>query len=197
MVNKYTCLVLAAGKSSRFGSPKMQYVLANGLSVLQTTVQLYTQVFNDVVVVIKPQDSILKHSLADYSITVVESANAHLGLSQSIKSGVANIGADQGYLIALGDMPLIRLETLNMLKQAMMNDTAGTIIAPQMNARLGNPIAFSHTYREELLNLEGDVGAKKIIKHNNGNLIKVAVNDVGIFQDIDSIDDIPSILINT
>jgi len=193
MTDEYVCLILAAGHSTRFGSPKMQYVLKNGLSILQSTVQLYTQVFSHVCVVIKPGNDILKHSLSRYSVTVLENSNAHLGLSQSINTGVSNIASNQGYVIALGDMPFIKLETLKMLKQATMNDTKGAIIALEMESRLGNPVAFSHTYRNQLLSLRGDMGARPIINHNDDCLVKVVVNDVGIFSDIDTVEDIPSL----
>lgn len=192
MTNEFTCLILAAGKSRRFGSPKMHHVLASGLSVLQTTVQQYASVFNTVNVLVNPEDHRLKPSLSDCGVTIIEVARSHEGLSQSIVQGVQRSAPTAGYLIALGDMPFVTINTLELVKNAMRQDTEGKIITLSVNGKRGNPIAFSHTYKKQLLTLVGDIGAKAIVKNNQTSLINIEVDDIGVFQDIDVLSDIPA-----
>lgn len=190
MKHSYACLILAAGYSSRFGSPKMQYVLANGLSILQNTVLLYTKVFEDVSVVIQAEDKALINSLADYPVRIIENPNAKLGLSQSVVAGVQQLPPGMGCLIALGDMPFLSSETLESMQKRMQTATPENIIVPSMNDRKGNPVAFGSAYRKDLLDLKGDMGAKSIMQACTELVVKIDVQDKGIFWDIDTPDDL-------
>lgn len=190
MKDNYACLILAAGYSRRFGAPKMQHPLENGLSILQNTVLLYTKVFDNVSVVIQPQDNVLRNSLANYSVRVIENPNANLGLSQSIVAGVQQLPLGMGCLIALGDMPFVSPDTLELMQKRMQTAASENIIAPSVNGRIGNPVAFGAAYREDLLGLKGDVGAKPIMQACANSVLKIDVQDRGIFWDIDTADDL-------
>jgi molybdenum cofactor cytidylyltransferase len=168
----------------------MQHVLENGLSILQNTVERYTDVFENVSVVVQAGDSVLRNMLADQPVEIVENSNAQSGLSQSIVAGVQSLSNEYGCLIGLGDMPFVSRETLKSMHQQMQKGVANRIIAPVMNDRIGNPVAFGSAYREALLSLIGDEGAKSIVQKNMDSVVKVEVKDNGIFRDIDTLQDL-------
>ncbi|XLZ67968.1 nucleotidyltransferase family protein [Massilia sp. SR12] len=62
------------------------------------------------------------------------------------------------------------------------------IAAPVHGGRRGNPVAFGRAHLQALLALEGDQGARSILKNNPVN--ELAVDDPGILQDIDTPSDI-------
>ena len=50
-----------------------------------------------------------------------------------------------------------------------------------------NPVIFDLAkYREELLSLEGDRGAKSILKAHSEDILEVEVDDQGVVVDIDT-----------
>lgn len=185
-----TCILLAAGNSSRFGSSKMLHRLGNGLSLLESTVNLYTRVFGNVTVVIRHDCDQLKVLLKSYPVTVIESPNAQEGLSQSIVVAVQAASGEGGFLIGLGDMPFAEPATLRLMKQRIQNSDRASIVAVSMGGRLGNPVWFGQSHRNELLNLSGDIGAKAILKSNPSAITTVEVEDNGIFWDVDTPSDL-------
>ncbi|MNY74038.1 MobA-like NTP transferase domain protein [compost metagenome] len=58
------------------------------------------------------------------------------------------------------------------------------IAAPMYRGRRGNPVGFSRHYLPQLLALEGDQGARGILKHSA--VTELEVDDSGILQDIDT-----------
>ena len=64
-----------------------------------------------------------------------------------------------------------------------------TIIAPECNGTLGNPILFPFRYRTELMRLSGDCGGKKIIYAHMDDVTKIQAPPAVLF-DIDTVDDL-------
>ena len=185
-VDHIAVVILAAGRSTRFGSQKMTHRLADGKTILQTCIEQYQKVFSDVTVVIS-NDSTIERSIKDTNVNIVFAEHAHKGMSQSLIAGIqAQINAD-AWLIGLGDMPYVKTNTLEkFVSQSIKNN----IIVPVCDGRRGNPVIFGCDFQAELLALEGDVGAKQIIELNQSRVLKVQVDDQGIFHDIDCTEDI-------
>jgi molybdenum cofactor cytidylyltransferase len=86
------------------------------------------------------------------------------------------------WLVALGDMPFVEPQTIRALCDSL---AAGAAIAtPLMQGRRGNPVGFGSLHLPALLALQGDQGARGIIKSNP--VTEVEVDDPGIFRDIDT-----------
>ena len=185
-VDHIAVVILAAGRSTRFGSQKMTHRLADGKTILQTCIEQYQRVSSNVSVVIN-NDSILERSLKDSNVNIVVAKNADKGMSQSLIAGMQNQTNVDAWLIALGDMPYIKTSTLEKLTtQSAKNN----IIVPVCDGRRGNPVIFGCDFQAELLTLEGDVGAKQLIELNQSRITKVQLDDDGIFHDIDRVEDI-------
>ena len=106
------------------------------------------------------------------------------GMAASIRVGVEAAVGEQGYLFALGDMPQIAGAT--MLKVAETLKSSETIVVPVSNGRRGHPVAIGSAYRDALLALTGDRGARPVLAKNAANVVEVPVEDEGIFVDVDT-----------
>ena len=53
---------------------------------------------------------------------------------------------------------------------------------------------FGCDYRNEILQLTGDAGAKQIISAHTGNVVRIDIDEPGIFQDIDTAVDYEDVL---
>ena len=175
------CIVLAAGASQRFGQPKMLASLADGTPMLLATLAKYQAVFDEVTVVVR-LDSHLQALLDKNGVKLVHSPKADQGMSQSLIVGVqANINAD-ACLIALGDMPYIKTDTIERLC-GMASST--NICMPIHQGNNGNPVIFGKDFYSDLLKIRGDQGAKRITQQYANKLQGLEVDDQGVLHDID------------
>ena len=61
-----------------------------------------------------------------------------------------------------------------------------SLAAPYFRSRRGHPVAIAGRFRDELLALGGDEGAKKLIAAHEQKLVKIPVGDPGVIRDIDT-----------
>ena len=174
-------VILAAGESTRFGSDKRRFRLADGRTMLETTLAAYQGVFEDVFVVLKPADESWASPLG--RVQPVYAKDSVLGMGHSLAAGV---GAGRHFdflFVALADMPEVRATTLERLKNA----TAGpaSIVQPVYRGTPGHPAGFGRAHFSELERLTGDAGARRVIREHGDSTLHIDVDDPGVLQDYD------------
>ena len=177
------CLLLAAGSASRFGSQKLLARLPDGRRVVEASATNLFAASVENVVAVARNDPELIGVLEACGCQVVINDRADEGMGTSIAAGVAATFAASGWLIALGDMPSIRVETIAAVIKVMANGSR--IVVPAMHGRRGHPVGFSDFYRARLRALTGDTGAREIVKADAALVAEINVDDAGIFADID------------
>lgn len=176
------CIVLAAGLSRRFGSPKMRHALADDKTLIETTLSRYLTVFATVHVVIAADDAELAGMLQPLAVELVRVANNAGGMSYSLVAGIKAALAADGYLIALGDMPYVQPATVAKLAATLKRNN---IVVPTCQGRVGNPVGFGSEFREALLALSGDRGARSVVQQASDRVLSVETGDEGVLLDID------------
>ena len=153
--------------------------------VLQVVVERICEVgLGEVIVVTGHQRAEVEEKLSHYPVRLVHNPNFAEGMAASIRVGVEAAVGEQGYLFALGDMPQITGKT--MLKVAETLKSSEAIAVPVRNGRRGHPVAIGSAYRDALLALTGDRGARPVLARNAANVVEVPVEDEGIFVDVDT-----------
>ena len=182
-------IVLAAGYGRRFGSDKRTYALHDGTPMLEATLRVYIEVFERIVVVLRPEDENLKSSSLALSekIEIVTANQAHLGMGHSLARGIAAARSDkwEGAFIALADMPFVKSDTLRQLSGGLARADDTAIVQPVFEDRPGHPVGFKPGYFPRLGLLEGDEGARIVLDEAGDRVIRVAVDDPGILLDVD------------
>ena len=177
------CILLAAGSASRFGSQKLLARLPDGRRVVEASAtNLFAAGVENVVAVARSDPELIR-VLEACGSQVVINARADEGMGTSIAAGVAATPAASGWLIALGDMPSIRAETIAAVAAAL--DNGSNIVVPVIRGKRGHPVGFSAFYREQLQALTGDKGAREIYIAGASLVDEITVDDAGIFTDID------------
>lgn len=115
---------------------------------------------------------------------IVVNDHAERGMGTSIAAGVAATPDASGWVIALADMPSIRIETLVAVIDALRG--GARIAIPAMGGKRGHPVGFLALYRARLQALTGDIGAREILKADANYVEEISVDDAGIFADIDT-----------
>jgi molybdenum cofactor cytidylyltransferase len=181
-------ILLAAGKGSRFdptGASNKLLEQVAGEAVAVASARAMLAVLPTVIAVVPSEDGAVATALRATGCQVTVCPDAARGMAASLVHGVRHAPA-QAWIIALADMPYVAHATIAALRDALQNGAG--IAAPVMDGRRGNPVAFGARHLAELLALEGDQGARALLKAHA--VTEVAVNDPGIFRDIDTAADL-------
>lgn len=181
-------LLLAAGRSRRFGADKRWQPLADGTPLALATAARLRQACADVLVVVRPEDEALAAQLRELGCAVVTCSDAELGMGHSLAAGVRASADAAGWLVALADMPAIAAASYRAVAAAL---AAGAAIAvPVWRGQRGHPVGFAGHWRDELSALTGDRGARALMQGHAALVQQIAVDDPGILADIDTPQDL-------
>ncbi len=187
MKNRPTIIVLAAGAGSRFAgsSHKLEQTLGS-LTVIGATLRQALASLMPVLVVttraLAPQVSQLVASRDVIVLPEVGTAGAlPLGMGYSIATGVTARPDAAGWLVLPGDMPMVRVSSLQAVAAAMVDHP---VVYAQHRGRRGHPVGFSTELYSELAGLTGDEGARRVVARYPS--FGVEVDDPGVLVDIDT-----------
>lgn len=123
------------------------------------------------------------------SIRFVHNPAYPSGMASSIRCGVRAARLQtEGYAICPGDLPLLTAETVCQLGEVFVAQRGPRVVLPTNNGRDGHPVLFGRSFRAALLKLRGDRGARDVLRRHERVITRVAVDDEGIFLDVDTPD---------
>ena len=176
-------VVLAAGRGSRFDAARHKLEQPFGAStVLGTTLRNAIQTQLPVVLVTSEVLAPLAaRQLARRDTVVLSPADAARGMGATIATGVAERSGALGWLILPADMPLVKPSSLLAVAGALEQHP---IAFAQHRGRRGHPVGFSAELYSELIVLEGDEGARRLLARYPAH--GVELEDRGVLVDIDT-----------
>ncbi|MDH5473298.1 MAG: nucleotidyltransferase family protein [Gammaproteobacteria bacterium] len=187
-MSKLVGILLAAGKSSRFGSQKLLYPLSDNTPMILASAAKLVHVLPDSIVVINHTLSGLTRQLEKMGMRVVINEQAEKGMGCSIACGVRASDDASAWLIMLADMPYIKTETIGLLADTLK--CGAKMVAPVLNQQRGHPVGFNQCFKHELLALNDDMGARQVLKKYQHALELVSITDEGVLIDVDQVSDV-------
>lgn len=188
--NKTGIIILAAGNSSRLGRPK-QLLEYKESTLLKNTISEALKVENSLVIVVTGSNhDLIEKELNLPEVTFAFNSDWENGMSSSIVKGIKellllNPDCEQ-CILAVCDQPFVTNAVFeNLITQA--NKTKKGIAASAYSQTLGTPVLFRKKYFQELLELKGQEGAKKLIKKYTEDVVSVLFEKGNI--DIDTEED--------
>jgi molybdenum cofactor cytidylyltransferase len=181
-----SAVILAAGESKRMGQPKL-LMAWEGKTILERTIDNYlNSKASETIVVLGYKARELSEVIGDRPVISVLNPAYREGMSSSLISGIKIVSPrTQGIMLVLADQPAIDSQTINkLIKTFDMHPKC--IIIPTYQGTRGHPVIFHIKYREELLNIRGDIGAREVIQHHTDDVLEVAVDCKGVLIDIDT-----------
>jgi molybdenum cofactor cytidylyltransferase len=181
-------LVLAAGASTRFGSPK-QLVRLQGRPLLQRTVANAVDVAGHAVTVVLGAHAnelapLLRHSPA----SVVINREWPEGIGSSIRAGIARMPASaDAVLLLLADQAAVTVEDLRRIIGTWRRQPQ-CIVAARYDSITGVPAIFPRADYPALSGLRGDQGARALLRGRSDRIITIALASAAI--DIDTPEDL-------
>ena len=164
---RIAAVILAAGESRRLRQPKQLIQLA-GESLLRRTARLTLEAGCAPVFVVLGYDSErMCPELNGLSVEAITNGDWEEGMGSSVRCGVAaaeRAGAE-GVLLLVCDQPRLTAKHLRTLL-ARHRQAEGSITASRYEGRVGVPAVFAARLFPELLQIEGDRGARQVIERH-------------------------------
>lgn len=193
-------VILAAGSSTRIGSPKQllklkgKYLIERVLdaaldSKLETIFLVLGHEFQKIQQALGPK-------IRDPRLELLVNYQYQKGLSKSLRCGLERVkDTYPSVMFLLGDQPLIHSKMIDHLLEAFwLGDQE--ICVPIHQGRRGNPVIFSRKIYPELEKLEGDKGARDLIQAQIDRVLFVEMKEPLLFFDIDTEEDLKNAELN-
>jgi molybdenum cofactor cytidylyltransferase len=181
-------ILLAAGRSSRMGQPKLLLPWGNIQLVRHVAQIALRSALDSLIVVTGHRAEHVQAALDGLPVTLVHNDAFLDGQSTSVRAGIAGLGANvEAALILLADQPLLQSSTIDALITTYRQHHP-PIVAPQYQGQRGNPVLFDRTLFAELNALHGDQGARPVLQVHAQQLHLVDVADEGVLLDLDTPD---------
>jgi len=193
MRNAPVIVVLAAGRGSRYAA--QGHKLAQPLGELSVLGQTVTHAISSgLPVVVVTTERLAAESarwVARRDVVVLPEADgtdSALGMGYSIATGVAARPDASGWLVLPGDMPLVRPRTLAAVAEALGQHA---VVFAQYRGRRGHPVGFGAELFSELVHLQGDEGARRLVARYPSAGIEL--DDPGVLVDVDTPEDLAAV----
>lgn len=168
MAYRFGCVVMAAGRSERFGENKLLRELDGKPLALRTLEAIPRDAFEAVAVVTRFAE--IAEDAQKRGFAVVENDAPEEGLSRTIRLGLAETADCDAVLFTVADQPMLSRETFLRLLAAWK---PGRICAAAEGGRRGNPCLFCRSFFPELNALSGDHGGASVIRRHEDALTLV------------------------
>lgn len=175
-------ILLCGGAGRRFGVDKL---LAGDEPIVARAARSLRAGAGNALAVIPLKRARLREVLEAEGCAILESDRTSWGMGASLAAAVEAAATADGWIVALGDMPLVDPKTVASIRRAL--ERGAPLAAPyDRTGRRGHPVGFSRALRAELLAIDGDVGARDLLARHADMVEKFVTDDPGIFVDIDT-----------
>jgi len=163
---RIAAIVLAAGEASRMGRPKLALAYRGGTVLSAVLAPLLEAPLDGIVVVLGHAAEEVRRaagSASDPRLRFVTNEAWREGMASSLRCGLGACAEADAVLVALGDKVGA---TTELIRRIIGAASASPLVVPLVNSRASHPVLFSRVLFGELQALEGDVGAREVVRRH-------------------------------
>jgi CTP:molybdopterin cytidylyltransferase MocA len=176
---KCGALILAAGASTRLGDLK-QLARLGDETLLDRSIRIAREAgCAPIVVILGASEERIRSECKLPDVSLLSNPDWQQGMGRSISFGVGESGNVPGVLVMTCDMPAVTAEHLRALA------ASGTMSASSYAGRKGVPAYFPREMFPELLKLQGDAGARELLRSANAIKLTGGELDVDTPEDLE------------
>ncbi len=188
-------IILAAGASSRYraaaglDSPNTKLVATQDGEALVRRVAraAIASRAKPVVVVTGHARADVEAALAGLPLQFAHNPDFATGMASSLKTAIAALPENvRGAVVMLGDMPRVSATIVDRLIAGFEAHPSARAVAPVFRGERGNPVLIASALFVEVLTLEGDVGARLLLRAAGDDVVEVEIADDAVFYDVDT-----------
>lgn len=178
---KIGIILMAAGEGKRYGSNKLLDII-KGRRLFEHTLEAVKNIDADKVIVTGYSE--IGEYAGELGIPVVINDRPEEGISRTIRLGTEKLKYCDALIFSVCDQPGVSEETFTRLIEGYRASGLGLASMGQTDGTLGNPCIFHKKYFDELMELTGDTGGKKVIKKHMDDL-RIIPAETSELEDID------------
>jgi len=190
-------IVLAAGRSLRFGAPSESKLLAllRGAPVVHHAASAAVRAdVGEVVIVTGDRATEVGAAVDSLPVSVVYEDGFAEGMAAPLRRGVQTFASADAVMVALGDQPDVPLEAYRRVVERWRATGAAIVVPRYAGAPVtGHPALFAAPVFSELLSLRGDVGARGVIAADPARVVEENL-EWSPPRDVDSVDDLRALM---
>lgn len=181
-------LILAAGASRRMNGPDKLLMQVGGVALLHHVVRRAVATGHPVFVTLPVGNAARREVLDGVDVQIIEVPDADLGMAQSLRTGLQVISPDAaGLLVGLADMPdLTSDDYLSLINGFAADPDKGIHRAATQDGAAGNPVLLPKWALNELDEIQGDVGARQLLRQHAGRVRLVRLPGNHAITDLDT-----------
>jgi molybdenum cofactor cytidylyltransferase len=183
---RFGVIILAAGASTRMGSPKQLLPLRGQPLVVRAAEAALASSAWPVVIVVGAHAAQIRPVVARLPVLVVENAVWTEGMAASIRTGIGTLRqfsrSLDAALIALCDQPAFSAEVIAQLVGARQASGLG-IVAARYGGRNGAPALFAREHFPALGTLTGEDGARALLNEDPARVASVDLPELAFDLD--------------
>lgn len=191
-------LILAAGASTRMGTPKAGIRIPGAESTFldRLVSTLLESGLDRLTIVTGAHADLVRHAWTgdDPRVCFTHNDEWAAGQLRSLQCGLAAVKRPglEAILVALVDIPLVAPDTVRMLVSTWER-TRAPVVRPARGVEHGHPVIFDRQLFDALGTAEWEAGAKPVIRAHAAYIVDVVVDDEGAFRDFDTPEDLKRI----
>ena len=188
-----SAILLTAGQSKRMDGENKLTKVIQGIPLIKHSVKnILASSIDELIIVLGYQKAIIEKLIdKNEKIKFVFNKDFESGMASSIKTGLNNLSyKTEAFFICLSDMPMVNHDIYNQL---IKSKDKKEIIIPTYKGQRGNPVLFDKSMKEKIMDITGDVGAKKILELNKDKILNLEINDQSIIKGFDTQDNFNSL----
>ena len=182
-------IVLAAGRSERFGAQKLLLPLGDRSVIQHVVDEVQRSQTARVVVVVGPQSGPLTEALGGREVEIVTNTDPAGDMLSSVRCGLRAFPPQcAGILVVPGDLPAITASLLDALLRTFATSGRG-IVVPVHKGQRGHPLLFAASYRDEVLTCYDTVGLRGLLQTHSADVLELDVATPAVLMDVDRPED--------
>ncbi len=175
-MNNTGIIILAAGSSSRFGKIKQLLHFNNKTLLQHVTDESIESGSKPIVLLTGANADDVSKDVNQQQVKIVYNQNWKKGMASGIAAGVKKIitlnNDIENIIITVSDQPFVSASLFRQLYQTQ-HESAKHIVASSYADTTGTPVLFTQKYFDALMSLQGEEGARKILKANKEDVATV------------------------
>lgn len=185
------CVVLASGRSTRFGGNKLLADLGGKPVLARTLSAIPKELFEKVTVVVSDPEVEAVARSCGFDTVFYEGGP----VSESIRRGLETVPGTDGCLFVNGDQPLISEGSIRKMAELFRDDPArGLRLA--YGGEQGSPVLFPSVWYKDLMELKGERGGMSAVKEKGEVFSSVQAENIAELLDADTPEELAIIRAN-
>jgi molybdenum cofactor cytidylyltransferase len=177
--NNASCgvILLAAGSSSRLGHAKQLLPYGDRTLLQHSLDEALQAAFSSIVVVLGANADVIAAHLQGQPVHSVINHNWNSGMASSVRTGLVELlriePQTTSAIFMVCDQPFVSASLLTAI-HAIAQKNGNGIIACSYSDTIGTPVLFNKKYFSELLALDGQAGARRVVMKHMDDVASVA-----------------------